>query len=308
MSEEREIDTTKLEHELWERVQATEGVERARALTAIARIYWDRSKYQESLGYLEAARDLLSKADEEGLIDELMDINFGIKNNYEMLDKAKDAAEAAEEVIRLYRITEHPMLGEVLRDQSAQWHKAGDYAKAVEALLESARYPDPEQDEIQIPIDSYNLALSLKKLDRFDEALNHNYEALSRFKLLRNPYWVSQIHFELAQIYFALGLTDQIEEWSRKALDFAELVGDARWQYILNFFLGVVAKTRGNYGSALEFLERAKCQSMVYTIDWDYVVKIEKEIAQVEFALGRVQEADEIIRRISTIEETLLAS
>jgi hypothetical protein len=42
--------------------------------------------------------------------------------------------------------------------------------------------------------------------------------------------------------------------------------------------------------------------------DWHALVKIEKEIAGIDVIRGKVNQAEEAFRRISTIEETLLAS
>ena len=225
-----------------------------------------------------------------------------------MLDRAKDAAEAAGEVIALYRETDHPMLGELLRDQGRYWFAAGEYEKSIVAHQEGATYPDPDRTELQTGIDTLNLGMSLKQLDRFDEALDQIYEALKWFKKLKEPFWVSRCHGELAEIYFKLGLPDQTEEWSRKALDFAELTGDSRWQYILNYFLGVAKKIKGEIDAADDLLEKAKAQAILFNIDWNYVVKIEKEIAEIEVIRGHVSAANEIFRRVATIEETLLAS
>ena len=62
MSEEEGADAQNQEHELWEEVERTSGADRARALTALGRIYWERNKYKDSLGYVEAARDLYLEA------------------------------------------------------------------------------------------------------------------------------------------------------------------------------------------------------------------------------------------------------
>jgi tetratricopeptide (TPR) repeat protein len=308
MSDEEGINAENQEHELWEEVERTSGVDRARALTALGRIYWDRSKYKESLGYVEAARDLLLEAGREQYIEELTDVNFGIMNNLDMLDRAKDAAEAAGEVIALYRETDHPMLGELLRDQGRYWFAAGEYEKSIAAHMEGANYPDPERSELQTGIDALNLGMSLKQLARYAEAIEQINEALTWFKKLKDPYWASRCHGELAEIYFKLEDPIEIEVWSRKALDFAELIGDSRWQYILNYYLGVAQKLTGDLDSAEDSLTKAKAQAILYNIDWNFVVKIEKELAGIEVIRGHVSAANEIFRRVSTIEETLLAS
>lgn len=308
MSNHDDNNSESQEKELWQEVKDCSGVERARALTELGRIYWERNKYKESLGHLEAARDLYLEAGREDYVHELTDVNFGIMNSLDMLDRAHEAAEAAGEVISLYKETDHPMLGELLRDQGRYWFTAGEYEKSIAAHQEGATFPDPDRTELQTGIDSLNYGMSLKQLDRHDEAIEQIKEALVWFRKLKEPYWASRCHGELAEIYFKLEMPEEIEEWSRKALDFAELIGDSRWQYILNYFIGVARKIKSDIEGADEYLSRAKTQAIVYNIDWNYIVKIEKEIAGLEIIRGHVSAANEIFRRISTIEETLLAS
>lgn len=308
MSNEEGVSAENQEKILWEEVEQSDGSTRARALAELGGIYWERSKYKESLCYLEAARDLYVAAGREDHLHELTDVNFGIMNNLEMLDRPSDAAEAAGEVISLYKETDHPMLSELLRDQGRYWFAAGEYEKSIQSHQEGITFPDPDKTELQTGIDALNYGMSLKQLDRHDEAIDQIFEALRWFKKLKEPYWASRCHGELAEIYFKLEMPDQIEEWSTKALDFAIIVGDSRWQYILNYFIGVAKKIAGDIEGADELLSRAKGQAILYNIDWNYVVKIEKEIAGLEIIRGRVSAANEIFRRISTIEETLLAS
>jgi hypothetical protein len=107
----------------------------------------------------------------------------------------------------------------------------------------------------------------------------------------------------------SLEMPEEIEEWARKALDFAELSGNGRWEYWLNYYIGVARKIKGDLDSAEEFLAKAKFQAIqLGDQDWHALVKIEKEIAGIDVIRGKVNQAEEAFRRISTIEETLLAS
>ena len=51
MSDEEKINLEQREQELWQEVNQSEGAERARALTALSRILWDKSNYKESLAF-----------------------------------------------------------------------------------------------------------------------------------------------------------------------------------------------------------------------------------------------------------------
>ncbi len=309
MSDEEKVNLEHREEELWKEVNQSEGADRARALTALSKILWDKSNYKESLAFCESARDLYLEAGRENYLYELTDVNFGIMNNFDTLDRPREAAEAAGVIIELYKETDHSMLGELHRDQGRYWFSVGEYEKSLASHLEGIAIIDPEQTEIARGIDLLNVAMAQNRLKLYEESIAQLKEAIAIFKKEKNPQWVSRCHGELAEIYFALEMPDEIEEWSRKALDFAELSGNDRWQYWLNYYIGVARKLKGDIDLAEEFLAKAKFQVVQFgEKDWNAVVKIEKEIAGIDLIRGKVSQAEEIFRRVATIEETLLAS
>ena len=95
MSDEEQFSQDELEQDLWQEVRQREGADRAKAITALSRILWNRNKYKESLAFCESARDLYLEAGRENYLDELTDVNFGIMNNLDMLNRSREAAEAA---------------------------------------------------------------------------------------------------------------------------------------------------------------------------------------------------------------------
>ena len=309
MSDEEKINLEQREQELWQEVNQSEGAERARALTALSRILWDKSNYKESLAFCESARDLYLEAGRDNYLEELTDVNFGIMNNSDMLDRPREAAEAAGVIIQLYKETDHPMLGELLRDQGRYWFAVNEFEKSLASHLEGIAIVDPDQTEIARGIDLLNVAMARNRLHQYEESIAGLREAIAMFKKEKDPKWVSKCHGELAEIYFALEMPDELEEWARKALDYAELTGNGRWEYWLNYYIGVARKLKGEIDSAEEFLAKAKFQVVQYgDQDWNALVKIEKEIAGIDVIRGKVSQAEEILRRVATIEETLLAS
>ena len=309
MSDEEQFSQDELEQDLWQEVRQREGADRAKAITALSRILWNRNKYKESLAFCESARDLYLEAGRENYLDELTDVNFGIMNNFDMLDRSREAAEAAAVICDLYKETDHPMLGELLRDQGRYWFSAGDIEKSLACHLEAISIPDPDQSEISRGIDYLNVGMARKRLGNYADAIADLKEAIVIFKGEKDPNWVSKCHGELSEIYMSLEMPEEIEEWARKALDFAELSGNGRWEYWLNYYIGVARKIKGDLDAAEEFLAKAKFQAVqLGDQDWHALVKIEKEIAGIDVIRGKVNQAEEAFRRISTIEETLLAS
>ena len=309
MNDEEKVNLDQEEKILWQEVRQSTGAERAHALTGLSKILWDRYKFKESLAFYESARDLYIEAGRENYLDELTDVNIGIMHNFDMLDRPREAADAAGEVIALYKETGHPMLGELLRDQGRYWFSAGEHEKSLASHLEGIEIIDVDQTEIARGIDLLNVAMAQHRLLRYKEAIEGFRQAIEVFKKEREPKWVSKCHGELAEIYYALKKPNEIEEWARKALDYAELTGNTRWEYWLNFYIGFARKLKGEIDSAEEYLAKAKYQVVQFgDPEWDALVKIEKEIAGIDILRGRVSQAEEILRRVATIEETLLAS
>jgi len=309
MNDEESTSQEEREQELWREVSQSEGADRAEAITALGRILWDKSKYKESLAFCESARDLYLEAGRESYLDELTDVNFGIMNSLDMLHRPREAAEAAAAIVELYKETDHPMLGELLRDEGRYWFSAGEVEKSLERHLEAIAIVDPDQSEIGRGVDLLNVGMARKRLGHYIHAIENLKDAIAIFKAEKNPSWVSKCHGELTEIYTELEMPDEIEEWARKALDFAELTGNGRWEYWLNYYIGVARKIKGNLDSAEEFLAKAKHQAVQSgDQDWNLLVKIEKEIAGIDVIRGKVSQAEEALRRVATIEETLLAS
>lgn len=292
------------ERELWLEVNQSEGAERARALSELSRIQWEKSNYKESLAFCESARDLYIEAGPENYLEELTDVNFGIMNNFDMLNRPREAAEAAGLVIELYKESSHPMLGELLRDQGNYWFAASEFEKSLASHLEGIAIIDPGRSDWARGIDLLNVAMARNRLHQYEESIAELMEAIAIFKKEKDTKWVSKCHGELAEIYFALEMPDELEEWARKALDYAELSGNGRWEYWLNYYIGVARKIKGDFDSAEEFLAKAKFQVVQYRdLDWSALIKIEKEIAGMDVIRGKVSQAEETLRRIATIEE-----
>ena len=309
MSDEEKANLEQIEKDLWQEVSQSQGAQRARALAALGRVAWDRDKFKDSLAYCESARDLYLEAGRADYFEEILDVSFGIMTSFDMLDQPEGAANAAGLIIELYREVDHPRLGELLRDQGRYWFAVREYEKSLAAHTEGISLIDPDLSDLSRGIDLLNIAMTKNRLERYEESITDLKEALAIFKKEKNPKWVSKCHGELAEIYFNLEMPDETEEWGRKALDYAELTADARSGYWLNYYIGVSRRLKGEIESAEDFLAKAKYQVLHFgEQDWNALVKIEKEIAGIELIKGNTTQAEEALRRIATIEETLIAS
>jgi hypothetical protein len=72
----------------------------------------------------------------------------------------------------------------------------------------------------------------------------------------------------------------------------------------LKYYLGIAHRLLGQDDAAVELLESARELSIAMGYqEWEFLIKVDKEIAQMFVSRGRLSEADEIFRRIKNVEE-----
>jgi tetratricopeptide (TPR) repeat protein len=74
--------------------------------------------------------------------------------------------------------------------------------------------------------------------------------------------------------------------------------------WMLKYYLGIAHRLLGQDDEAIDLFEEARelALSMGYQ-EWAFLVRVDKEMAQMFFSRGRLTEADEIYRRIKSVEE-----
>ena len=72
----------------------------------------------------------------------------------------------------------------------------------------------------------------------------------------------------------------------------------------LKYYIGIAHRLLGEDDEAIDLFEDAKnlALAMGYQ-EWAFLIKVEKEIAEMFIVRGRVSEANEIFRRIKSVEE-----
>jgi heterodisulfide reductase subunit C len=76
--------------------------------------------------------------------------------------------------------------------------------------------------------------------------------------------------------------------------------------WLLNYYLGIALRLREELDDAQDLLETAKEMALRNGYqEWEFLVKVEKEIAEILIIKGRVGEANEILRRIKSVQEVV---
>lgn len=302
MSEEQPVE--EVENELWERVAQDEGSMRADSYVALARIAYTKGNFKESIAMCEVAREYFENNDAGDHQQEILDASVGISKSYEGLNKPLETAQALDKAIMVARTLELDTLDEMLRDQGRSWYSASEYEKSLVCHQEAIEISKALLKEVSSGVDYLNLGMCFRQLRRFPEAIEVLRLAREYFKEDEEPSWVITVDGELTEVYVELENPVEIMYYGQRALDFHSLLRNYRHVWLLQYYLGVAHRLLGQDAEAIELFISAKDLSieMGYQ-EWEFLIKVEKERAEMSLVAGKVSEANEIFRRIESVRE-----
>lgn len=302
MSEEKPIE--EIEKELWERVAQDEGSIRADSYVALARIAYTKGNFKESIAMCEVAREFFENNDVIDHQHEILDTSVGISKSYEELNKPLETAQALDKAIMVARTLELDTLDELLRDQGRSWYSAKEYEKSLACHLEAIEISKTLLKEVSSGIDYLNIGMCYRLLRRFPEAIEVLRKAREYFKEENEPSWVITVDDELTEVYVELRSPVEIIYYGQRALDFYTLLQSHRRMWMLKYYLGIAHRLLGQVDEAVELFEAARELALAMGFqEWEFLIKVDKEIAEMFATRGQLSEADEIFRRIKSVEE-----
>jgi tetratricopeptide (TPR) repeat protein len=252
----------------------------------------------------EIAKEFFEHDGKSKYPSELIDVGMGISKNYEKLDREEDAAEAMGIAIEAARMLDHEELDDLLRDQGRYWYRAGQYESSIACHLEAMSISQMHLRNESPEIDNFNVGMGLYELKRYEEAEDAFFKSMAAYKELGDVPQVVDCHFRLTEIYMALENAVEIEHHGQKALDFYTVIGNDRRVWTLKYFLGVANRILGESETASRLFDEARNLAIAMGWqEWEFLIKVDKEIAGLFRANGLDDSADEILRRIKSIEE-----
>lgn len=302
MSEELEAEED--EKDLWKRVAQYEGSERAYAYMTLSQIAFNKGKFKESLAMCETARDLFAQEGEREFPSELLDVNMGISRIYEKLDRGEDAAKAMGIAIEAARVTGHEELDNLLREQGRYWFSAGEFEKSITCHREAIAISQLHLRDETPELDYFNIAMGLQELKCYEESIDAFRKSRAAYKALGEIAMAVECDYRLTEIYLALENAVEIEHHGQRALDFYTVIGNDRRVWTLKYYLGVANRILGESETASRLFDEARNLAIAMGWqEWEFLIKVDKEIAGLYRANGLDDAADEILRRIKSIEE-----
>ena len=291
---------------LWERARENDGSVRADAYGELGQRAYHENNYIEALNLLEVARDLLEESEPDGYVRQKIHIYEGIEHSLFALGRYADAAEAATIRVQKIRNWDEQELPAALRDLGRVWFAASNFEKSLAAHLEAIELVDPTHVESDYAIDYLNIAMACNGAGKFPDAIQYAVLAREIFKREKIPLSVAECDGELAESYVELGDGINAEHYAQLALDVMNFMGiTSRVPYLL-YHLGVAKRLQSELDKALELLEESRAAIVSQTPNYfSFLIKIDREVAGILISQGKVGKANEILRRINTIEEII---
>jgi len=301
VSKEKALD--ELEKELWQRAANNAGSIRADAYIGLSRIAFDKGKFKESLALCESARDIFESEGKSQYQREIFEVSVGISKNYGELRLAGKAAQALGEAIAAAEVIGIEEVDDLYRDQGRYFFDAGEYENSIAAHQRALESTEQYFRDESLGIDYFNIAMGLYELGRYGESIEAYLKSRQGFAADKEIASVADCDYRICGNYAKLEDAVQIEYYGRRALDFYTILSDYRKIWNLKYYFGIAAKALGELEKAGELFEEAKnlAHAMGWQ-EWEFFIKVDKEIAYLFIANGFDQEAEKILRRIRSVE------
>jgi len=294
------------EKELWQRIPNTQGTERAETFVALSHIAYDRGDHKASLALCESAREIYEQLGAETSTSALMHVYEGISWSLRKLDRDEEAAELALRAVDLLKEDNPLDAADMMRDAGRFYFAAGKYEKSLQCHQNAIAEVDPNTTDFIMGIDSYNCGFALIRLERYADSLPLMLAARNYLKKAKEPEKVYYCDEYLAVSYIELKNGVEATTHAQKCLDFAQSAQNEALETWARYRLGCAKVLLGEFDEAEDLLRQALATNVhAGNTDWDLAIELEKEIANILVIKGLVGEANEIKRRIATIEDTM---
>jgi tetratricopeptide (TPR) repeat protein len=294
------------EKELWQRIPTTEGTERAETFVALSHIAYDRGDHKAALALCESAREIYEQLGAEASTSALMHVYDGISWSLRKLDRDEEAAELALRAVDLLKDERPSDAADMMRDAGRFYFAAGKYEKSLQCHQNAIAEIDPDTTDFTMGIDSYNCGFALIRMEKYAESLQYLLAARNYLKIAKEPEKVYYCDEYLAVAYNELKNGVEATTHAQKCLDFAQSAQNEPLETWARYRLGCAKVLLGEFDEAEDHLRQALSMNVhARDTDWELAIELEKEIANILVIKGRIAEANEIKRRIATIEETM---
>jgi tetratricopeptide (TPR) repeat protein len=299
-----------LERELWDRIRTTEGAERAEVLDELSHIAYKRDNFIECLQLVDTSIEIYFK---HGGLDvyltELIHLYQGKVHCFENLKRFEDAARTHEELARMkFAESDFEAQAEELRAAGRAWYRVEEWRKSLDNHIAAKAITYPDISTTTMGIDLLNIGMALAKLGSYQDAVDSYLKARSLCKEAKSPEFVGWCDNYSALAYIALNNGPEAKFHALHYFNYTKVAEDLAMEAYASYRLGAAHLLCEEYEEAEKHLLRSlELLTLDEDRDWEDIVAVNKQLAQVLTALNREEEAQKRLERIKTIEETIAA-
>jgi tetratricopeptide (TPR) repeat protein len=306
MSEDENHDDIVTEEMLWDRIPQTEGQDRAETYYELSARIFARGQYDEALALAETARDIYSEMGASAPSEGLAQAYSAIGYNLNQLKRIDEAATAMSKAVELLRESKSPIALELACTLGEWWYSSKKYSEVIATMSECAQEHLVDGNQMGAANDLHLLGMAYRELKQYTEALEAFKEARGIFKSEKEVLHVARCDQKIASCYNWLSDGEKALESARKAVDVFETAHDHRRETFALFEYGKAEILLGKLEEGLNTLDGVlQIIADDEPKDFEFIVDIESRMADVMRALGRVEEAAEIERRLTAVRDTL---
>jgi tetratricopeptide (TPR) repeat protein len=306
MSDDDNHDDIVSEEMLWDRIPQTEGQDRAETYYELSARIFARGQYDEALALAETARDIYSEMGASAPSEGLAQAYSAIGYNLNQLKRIDEAATAMSKAVELLRESKSPIALELACTLGEWWYSSKKYSEVIATMSECAQEHLVDGNHIGAANDLHLLGMAYRELKQYTEALEAFKEARAIFKSEKEVLHVARCDQKIASCYNWLSDGEKALESARKAVDVFETAHDHRRETFALFEYGKAEILLGKLDEGLNTLDGVlQIIADDEPKDFEFIVDIESRMADVMRALGRVEEAAEIERRLTAVRDSL---
>jgi len=306
VSEDDDMEELITEEMLWDRIPEVDGEERASTYYELSARIYARGQYDEALALAETARDIYSTLGDSAPSEGLAQAYSAIGYNLNQLKRMDEAASAMSKAVEILRENKSPIALELACTLGEWWYTSKQYDKVVETMNECAQEHLVDGNEIGAANDLHLIGCAERELKNYEKSIESFKEARALFKRNKEVIHVARCDQKIASCLIELGEGELALETARRAVDVFETGHDHRRENFAQFEYGKAQILLEKFDDALATLEQVlSVVSEDEPKDFEFILDVETRIAKIIRMQGRTDEADEIERRLKSVQETL---
>ncbi len=306
MSDDEGQDELVTEEMLWDRIPQVQGEERANTYYELSARIFARGQYDEALAPAETARDIFSELGDAAPKEGLAQAYSAIGYNLNQLKRMDEAATAMSKAVAILRENKSPIALELACTLGEWWYSSKNYEKVIETMYECSQEHLVDGNTIGAANDMHLIGCAQRELKNFNEAIICFTEARKMFKVEKEVIHVARCDQKIASCYIELGEGEKALEAARKAIDVFETAHDHRRETFALFEYGKAEILLGKLEDGLATLDNVlQIVADDEPKDFEFIIDIETRMSTVMRQLGRIEQADEIDRRLASVREVM---